>query len=178
MTTQIAPINEEFLLKQEEIKTRGKLEKTLAQLNPDAWKISNMVYHGHSYHEIFLHLGGKYSLEEIAYMVNQVVAVNKAVALDNPDMLRQLFIDRLNKYSSMLIENSGGIISEKTHNALVKNLEVQAKLLGLNAPEKVEVDVTQTIKLANESLADKIASFRKSRESDIIDVTPEDENHG
>lgn len=176
MTSSIAPIGTELLLRQEEIKTRGKLDKVLRQIHPDAWDVVNMVHHGKSYHQIFTHYAGKYSLEEIGYMVNQVVAVNKAVALDNKDMMRQLFIDKLNNYSERLISQAGGIICEKTHNALVKNLEMQAKLLGLNAAEEVKVDITQTIKTANETLADKMANFRKNREP-IIDVTP-DKNSG
>ncbi len=176
MTTQIAPINTDLLLKQEEIKTRGKLDKILRQINPAAWEIANMVHVGKSYHQIFSHYGGKYSLEEIGYMVNQVVAVNKAVALDDKEMVRQLFLDKLNNYSQKLIEQAGGIIDEKVHNSLVKNLEVQAKLIGLNAPEEVKVDITQTIKTASQTLAEKMSSYKKSlgleEETEIIDVTP------
>lgn len=151
-------------------KTSTELEKTLASLSPDAWLIANMKSRGQTLRQIYQHYCGAYSISEISYMIKQVTAANAALAIKNPDMLRQLLIDDLDDTKRRLNAGLREEIDEKTAAVFIKLVETKAKLLGVNAPEKVEVDITHTIKEANEALQDKLENFRKTRK--IIDVTP------
>lgn len=172
MNTKLQPIKQELIEQVGNITTKDKLSQTLMQLNPDAWDIAQLRTKGWTPRDIYLKYDGVYSYEDISYMIKQVVACNKAVAIENPEMLRQLLLDELDSYKRELLANTGGVVDEKVFNALIKQIEVRAKLLGLNAPEVQKIDISTTIKSANETLLDKLNSWKKSK---AIDVTPVEE---
>lgn len=144
-----------------EIDTKDKLNKVLLDINPDAWEIARLKSRGHSVHDIYRKYDCVYSFEDISYMIKSVIACNKFVAIDNPDMLRQLLLDEMDELKKELLNNTGGVVDEKVFNAIMKSIELRAKLLGLNAPERKEIDVVTTIRNAGEVLSDKISNWRK-----------------
>ena len=157
------------------IKTNTKLEKTLQNITPDAWIAADLKTKGMSLHRIEEHFCGTYTLQEISYMIKTVTAANQALAIQNPDMLRQLLVDEIDKVKQQMYGEEG-FLDEKRAAIVLKAIDQQAKLLGVNKPEEVKVDVTHTIKTANETLADKLDNFRKAYgKKEVIDVTPVEE---
>jgi len=143
------------------------MTKALLQVQPDAWKVAQYKCKGYSLSRIYTIFGGQYSIEELDYMLKLVIQCNKDTAIDNQDMMRQLLMDRLDAVSSQLHDDADEM-DAKTANTLVRIVEAQAKLLGLNAPEKVEVNITKTIQDANETLKEKMQNMKKFTE--VIDV--------
>ena len=172
MTFKVVPLTDDAIVDVPEITSSAKLSKTLMSLSPDAWDIAQLKTRGVSLRNIYIQYGGAYTYDEINYMLKQVVACNAALAIKNPEMLRQLLIDKLDDVEERLnvtATQSGGL-DQKIAMALIRTVETKAKLLGLNAPEKVDVSVTHTIQTANETLKEKLENMRKHR---VIDVTPD-----
>jgi len=164
-------LSEDLIEDVSEITSNTKLQKTLASLSPDAWEVANLKTKGMSLHKIYLHFGGQYTMDEINYMLKQVVSCNAALAIKNPEILRQMLIDKLDDIELRLNESSCGELDAKTAMALLRAIDSKAKLLGLNAPEKVEVNVNHSIKAANETLKEKLDNMRKfTPQPEIIDA--------
>lgn len=158
----------------EPIDTTKKLQEILQQVNPDVWLVGQLKSKGYSLNRIEEYFCNTYSLSEISYMLKQVIAVNHALAIQNPEMLRQLLVDEIDTIKHQLYETNAGIMTEKMANVLLRMVETKAKLLGLNTPEVHKVDFSTTIRIANEALTEKRNNFMKSQ--NIIDVTPNNIN--
>ena len=154
---------------------KSKLDIAIHSLNPDAWEVAKLRAKGFSYQELYQKFNGVYSIEDISYMVKQVAECNKIIALDNPDLIRQALIDEIDMHKAELLLASDGVMNDKVFAAMMKTIEMKAKLLGVNAPERQEIDIVATINSAGEALTDKLNMWRKARGSKVIDVTPEEE---
>lgn len=166
----VVGLDKDIIADVEEITSNKKLQKTLTSLTPDAWEIADLKTKGMSLRKIYIHYGGAYNLDEINYMLKQVTACNAAMAIKNPEILRQLLIDQLDDITNSLHTGSGGEIDSKVAMALIRVIDTKAKLLGLNAPEKVEVNVNHSIKVANETLKEKLDNMRKFTKPEVIDA--------
>ena len=157
------------------ITSTTKLEKVLQNVNPDAWVMGQLKSKGYTLKRIQDHFLDQYTLQDISAMLKTVMAVNQALAVQNQDMLRQLLIDEIDEIKRNMYNINGGALDEKAATVILKAIDQQAKLMGVNKPEQVQVDITHTIKTANESLADKLDNFRKAYGNKVIDVTPKED---
>ena len=149
------------------------MERKLQEVTPDAWVCAKLKSRGYTLQRIEEHFAGQYTLVDISYMIKKVGELNFALAVKSPDIVRQAMLSQIDDVITQMYELGNGALDEKGASIVLKALEQQSKLLGINKPEVVQVDVSTTIRMANETLTSKLENFRKSFKNDnVIDVTP------
>jgi hypothetical protein len=132
--------------------------------------------------QIQQHFVGKYTLTEISYIIEKVIAVNARLASKDVEILRQGVLDEINTLKQAIW--SGAEIDPNTHETILSPTQVKTLaslidreilLQGLNKPEKVEVDITHKVDRSVEELNQRLERFREAAQRKVIDVTPSED---
>lgn len=158
------------------------VEKQILSFTPDYWEIIKLRQRGKSLRQIQQHFVGKYTLTEISYIIEKVIAVNARLASKDVEILRQGVLDEINTLKQAIW--SGAEIDPNTHETILSPTQVKTLaslidreilLQGLNKPEKVEVDITHKVDRSVEELNQRLERFREAAQRKVIDVTPSED---
>jgi len=155
-----------------QINSAEEAEKELFSFNPDFWIASHLKKRGRSLKDIYDHFKGRYTQVEIGYMLDKVITVNTFMANRDADLLRQQMLDELDDLEKIIWDyEKTGDLNEKHVKTLLQIKDRKILLLGLNAPEKVEIDINHSVADATEKLMNSYDRYMKMRQNSI-DVTP------
>jgi phage tail protein X len=150
------------------LKTPEELERELLGIGSDFWVIAKHRSRGMSISQICRQFGNKYSASEVSWMIKKVLNVNHGLAVHDGELLREGLLMELDGYlNALYIEASTKYSSEElVGEQIPKALGIfdrKLKLLGVEAPTRVDVTVTNTINAANERLDEQLSKFNANR---------------
>jgi hypothetical protein len=152
----------------------SQLEATLLKLSPDHYKAAQLRREGNSYVSIAAQL--KITPITAKKWVDMVLSTHYQLYPKQAELMRQDYIDRLEdlrrhlyhnaKAMNQLNENGEVFFNHKQIETMLKIMDKESTMLGIEPPKVVQVELSEEIKSAQEKLRDRLKTF------DIIDVTP------
>ena len=159
------------------ITTAEQAEKELYSFTSDYWMTAQLRKRGKSFNDIQKHFNNKYTMSELSYMLDKVVAVNTVMTNRDADILRQQMLMELEElekvtWGGALIDDNGNTYLDPKHTkTLLMIKDRKIALQGIEPAKKVEVDVNHTITDAREKLTESYDRYFKMKQN-AIDVTP------
>lgn len=160
-------------------------ESEMQSFSADYWTAAKLKKRGYSINDIYKHFGGKYKATHISYMLEKIIIVNNFMTSRDATILRHQMLDELEALEKQvwdtagLDENNNTFLDDKQIRTLLSIKDRRINLQGLNAPEKVEIDVNHTIQDAREKLMDSYKRWEELKEKNrqknmnkMIDITP------
>lgn len=163
------------------IRTMADAEREIRMVTPEYWECLNLTSKGYEVKDIYEKFHGRYTMQEITYMIDRVMRINIILHGKDRTILREKMVSKLHSLERQVWTNAGVaddnqvLLDDKSIKLLLQINDRITNLQGLNAPELIEVNVTQKIIDDRNSLAENYNSFMQDA-GEIIDMVPIDES--
>lgn len=180
--TPIEHNREPFKIKEvSKLDNQTDVELALLSMQEDHWRMAQLKKRGHSMQDIARHFKYKYTINEISCILINILKINNFLSVNNTELLKRQMLDELEDLEKIAWNNAYINESEQTQldNKDIKTIlaikQSRMKILGVEAPTEVKMDITHKTEMASEQLKLTYESYMRSK-GKVIDVTPVSED--